>query len=84
MNQLKIIYYNPDDILTGCNNLDQMLKYFVREYKNLKKPARDQIKSRFENTYMSAIIDQLDNEIKESKKVKKVERVKSEEIEKGE
>ena len=72
------IYYNYDDILLGCQNLDQLLNWFAKKYKRLNKTKRDQLKCRYENTYMAGIIEQLENEIKEKRKIKRAEKVNEE------
>lgn len=66
----KLIFYN-NDFLVGCQNLDQLLQWFAIRYKRLSKIKRDNLKARYENTYMTKIIEQLDDEIKKAKPIKK-------------
>lgn len=62
-----VIYLN-DNAYVGSQNIKQSLNYFAERYKISSKVMRDSLKSYFENTYMSKIIEQLDSEIKEERK----------------
>lgn len=62
-----VIYLN-DNSYVGSQNIRQSLNYFAERYKISSKVMRDSFKSYFENTYMSKIIEQFDEEIKEERK----------------
>lgn len=76
---------NESGILLGFSNLEQFLDWLTPKYKKANEIIRQNIKSRYlYNTYMIAIIEQWDNEIKikqwekeikEKEKKKKVEAV---------
>lgn len=60
-------------ILSGFNNFEQILDWLAPKYKKANEIIRKNIKSRyFYNTYMVAIIEQWDKEIKEKEEKKKV------------
>lgn len=60
------------NILVGANNLDQILSWFVEKYKKLNKAGKTELACRYENTYVIKIIEQIDIDLENSKKVKKV------------
>lgn len=74
-----LAHYNYDDILIGCNNLYQQIVWFENRYKRLNKPQKESLKHLYiENTYMNNIIEQINNEIKEEKRKKIMDKYKIE------
>jgi len=78
-----LMHYNYDDILIGSNNLDQQIVWFKKHYKKLNKVQKESLKFLYwDNTYMSSIIEQIENDIKEEKrrKIKEKYNVNEEDI----
>lgn len=74
-----LMHYDYDDILIGSNNLDQQLTWFRKHYKTLNKHQKESLKCLYlDNTYMSSVIEQINNEIKEEKKKKIMDKYKME------
>ena len=72
-----LMHYNYDDILIGSNNLDQQLIWFRKHYKTLNKHQKESLKCFYlDNTYMNSVIEQINNEIKEEKRKKIIEKNK--------
>ena len=64
---------NDSGILVGFSNFEQFLDWLTPKYKKANEIIRQNIKSRYlYNTYMVAIIEQWDSEIKEKEEKKKV------------
>lgn len=73
-----LMHYNYDDILIGSNNLDQQIVWFKKHYKKLNKVQKESLKFLYwDNTYMSSIIEQIENDIKEEKRKKIIEEEKN-------
>lgn len=72
-----LMHYDYDDILIGSNNLDQQLVWFKKHYKKLNKFQKESLKYLYlDNTYMSSVIEQMNNDIKEEKRKKIIEKNK--------
>lgn len=84
LKQNLLMHYNYDDILLSAENLDQMLIWFKKRYKKLNHVQKESLKYFYlDNKYMNNIIKQTDNDIKEEKKQKIIEKYKKDEREKN-
>mgnify|MGYP007016110289 FL=1 len=63
--------------MIGSNNLDQQLIWFKKHYQTLNKHQKESLKCLYlDNTYMSSVIEQMNNDIKEEKRKKIIEKNK--------
>ncbi len=73
-----LMHYNYDDILIGSNNLDQQLVWFKKHYQILNKHQKESLKFLYlDNTYMSSVIERIENDIKKEKRKKIIEEEKN-------
>jgi len=72
------MHYDYDDILIGSNNLDQQIVWFKKHYKKLNKVQKESLKFLYwDNTYMSSVIERIENDIKKEKRKKIIEEEKN-------
>ena len=73
-----LMHYDYDDILIGSNNLDQQLTWFKKHYQILNKHQKESLKFLYlDNTYMSSVIERIENDIKKEKRKKIIEEEKN-------
>lgn len=82
MNRKLVGLESYDDIILGCQNLEQNLEWFTYFYTKLNMTKKKNLKARYENHIIGLIIEIVEEQIKETKRLKLIE--KNKELNKGE